>query len=147
MYDGMRSTSPGSAIYFLFIIVIGNYVVLNLFLAILLDNFAGGGEDEDPSLQNGSETRANNMRDGDLSHVDSGADPEDEEETRAAWLLTIHVCNCWCIALMPQAAHALVITCTCDMQVYVAVMCWYASMHHHTRGHRAHLLAGACLHA
>jgi hypothetical protein len=47
MYDGMRTTNTGAAIYFLFIVVIGNYVILNLFLAILLDNFAGGNDDED----------------------------------------------------------------------------------------------------
>ena len=42
MYDGMRTTNPAAALYFLFIVIIGNYVVLNLFLAILLDQFAGG---------------------------------------------------------------------------------------------------------
>jgi hypothetical protein len=46
MYDGMRTTNPASAVYFLFIVLIGNYVMLNLFLAILLDNFAGGDSDE-----------------------------------------------------------------------------------------------------
>eukprot|EP00898_Chlorokybus_atmophyticus_P005123 jgi/Chlat1/5611/Chrsp369S00415 len=34
------------ALYFVAVIVIGNYVFLNLFLAILLDNFVGGGSDK-----------------------------------------------------------------------------------------------------
>jgi hypothetical protein len=42
MYDGMRTTKPLAAVYFLFVFVMGNYVMLNLFLAILLDQFAGG---------------------------------------------------------------------------------------------------------
>lgn len=51
MYDGMRATNPAAALYFLSIVIIGNYVVLNLFLAILLDKFAGGNEDEDIDRQ------------------------------------------------------------------------------------------------
>jgi hypothetical protein len=47
MYDGMRSTvgGPISAIYFISWIFIGNFMLLNLFLAILLDSFVE--EDED----------------------------------------------------------------------------------------------------
>jgi voltage-dependent calcium channel L type alpha-1D len=51
MYDGMRATNAGAALYFLFIVIIGNYVVLNLFLAILLEQFSGGAKDEDSELQ------------------------------------------------------------------------------------------------
>jgi hypothetical protein len=40
MYDGMRATNEGAALYFLFIVIVGNYVVLNLFLAILLEQFS-----------------------------------------------------------------------------------------------------------
>ena len=46
MYDGMRTTGTPAAFYFLLIVILGNYVVLNLFLAILLDKFAGGDEDD-----------------------------------------------------------------------------------------------------
>lgn len=46
MYDGMRATNAGAALYFLFIVIIGNYVVLNLFLAILLEQFSSGDKDE-----------------------------------------------------------------------------------------------------
>lgn len=46
MYDGMRATNASAALYFLFIVIIGNYVVLNLFLAILLEQFSSGDKDE-----------------------------------------------------------------------------------------------------
>ena len=46
MYDGMR-INGGYAIYFVLLVVVGNYIILNLFLAILLDNFGGGGDDDD----------------------------------------------------------------------------------------------------
>ena len=46
MYDGMRATNAAAALYFLFIVIIGNYVVLNLFLAILLEQFSSGDKDE-----------------------------------------------------------------------------------------------------
>lgn len=49
MYDGMRATNASAALYFLFIVIIGNYVVLNLFLAILLEQFSNGDKDEAPS--------------------------------------------------------------------------------------------------
>jgi hypothetical protein len=41
LYDGMRSDAgPFSALYFIAWIFIGNFVLLNLFLAILLENFS-----------------------------------------------------------------------------------------------------------
>lgn len=36
----MRTMGAATALYFIFVIVVGNYVVLNLFIAILLENFA-----------------------------------------------------------------------------------------------------------
>lgn len=39
MYDGMAATSNASAFYFVCLLVIGNFLVLNLFIAILLTNF------------------------------------------------------------------------------------------------------------
>ncbi|GLC39690.1 Caveolin-2 [Pleodorina starrii] len=41
MYDGMRTTSQLAAVYFIVVILIGTYLVFNLFIAILLDNFSG----------------------------------------------------------------------------------------------------------
>ena len=40
MHDGMRSVGKASALYFVSLVVIGNFVVVNLFIAILLNSFA-----------------------------------------------------------------------------------------------------------
>ena len=48
MYDGIRATSSVSAFYFVSLILIGQYTILNLFIAILLANFEAqtrGGRD------------------------------------------------------------------------------------------------------
>ncbi|KAG2489238.1 hypothetical protein HYH03_012259 [Edaphochlamys debaryana] len=41
MYDGMRSTTPWAGVYFVVTMLAGTYLVFNLFIAILLDNFSG----------------------------------------------------------------------------------------------------------
>lgn len=40
MYDGVRSTGWGALLYFMAVMIIGNIIILNLFLAILLGNFS-----------------------------------------------------------------------------------------------------------
>ena len=50
MYDGVRSQTSrmSKAVaygYFVMLVLIGNYIILNLFLAILLDNFADVSDD------------------------------------------------------------------------------------------------------
>lgn len=40
MYDGVRSIGWGALVYFLAVMIIGNIIILNLFLAILLGNFS-----------------------------------------------------------------------------------------------------------
>ena len=47
MYDGMRQVNTWACIYFIILVVVGNYIILNLFLAILLDNFGAGGDDDE----------------------------------------------------------------------------------------------------
>jgi len=42
LYDAINSTSYGAIVYFLLVVVIGNFLVLNLFLAILLSKFSTG---------------------------------------------------------------------------------------------------------
>ena len=42
----MGATSPVAAFFFIFVIVVGCYLILNLFVAILLEAFAGGDEEE-----------------------------------------------------------------------------------------------------
>ena len=39
MYDHMRAAGPASCVYFLGLVICGNIIMLNLFLAILLGNF------------------------------------------------------------------------------------------------------------
>jgi len=47
MYDGMRQVNIWTSIYFILLVVVGNYIILNLFLTILLDNFGAGSDDDD----------------------------------------------------------------------------------------------------
>lgn len=42
LYDGINSTSYFAIIYFLIVVVVGNFLILNLFLAILLSKFSTG---------------------------------------------------------------------------------------------------------
>ncbi|GIL50395.1 hypothetical protein Vafri_6622, partial [Volvox africanus] len=41
MYDSMRTTTAWAALYYIIVILLGTYLVFNLFIAILLDNFTG----------------------------------------------------------------------------------------------------------
>eukprot|EP01083_Nonionella_stella_P139257 424463_1 len=50
MYDGIQGIGFKAAFYFVSLFVIGNYILLNLFLAILLSNF-GTDEDETPEIE------------------------------------------------------------------------------------------------
>ena len=84
MYDGMRTTNPASAVYFLFIVLIGNYVMLNLFLAILLDKF-GGGDTEEADKKRRQHAHSVRVDDGDNGNEDGA------EEQSAAFLMTVHV--------------------------------------------------------
>ena len=54
MYDGIAASSSGSFFYFMVLVVFGNYIILNLFLAILLSGFEGKDE-EDESDDEGAE--------------------------------------------------------------------------------------------
>lgn len=50
MYDHYRATGPLTIVYFIFLFIFGNLILLNLFLAILLKNFEeppGAEEEED----------------------------------------------------------------------------------------------------
>jgi hypothetical protein len=49
MYDGIAATGGGSFLYFAIIVVIGNFLILNLFLTILLSGFED--EEEDPEVE------------------------------------------------------------------------------------------------
>ena len=54
MYDHYRATGPLTIAYFIFLFIFGNLILLNLFLAILLDNFdePPGAEEEEEDEDN-----------------------------------------------------------------------------------------------
>lgn len=47
MYNGVRALGFPACIYFLFLIVFGNYILFNLFVAILIDGFAAEPDEEE----------------------------------------------------------------------------------------------------
>ena len=47
MYDHVRATNGTSVIFFVSLVILGNFILLNLFLAILLKNFEEKDEDEE----------------------------------------------------------------------------------------------------
>jgi len=51
MYDCWRATGRGAVVYFFFLIVIGMFVILNLFLAILLSNFSSKAQARSKAMQ------------------------------------------------------------------------------------------------
>lgn len=58
-YDWAAMTTPWHMVYFVSWVILGKYILLNLFLAILLDNFGAVGDEEDESeLENDYEELA-----------------------------------------------------------------------------------------
>jgi len=55
MYDGIRATTWAASLYFLLLVIVGNYIILNLFLAILLDNFGGADDEDEDEEEDGAE--------------------------------------------------------------------------------------------
>ena len=47
LLNGMRGVNTWACLYFILLVVVGNYIILNLFLAILLDNFGGADDDDE----------------------------------------------------------------------------------------------------
>ncbi|CAF3877318.1 unnamed protein product [Rotaria magnacalcarata] len=52
LYNGMEKTSPWSALYFIGLIIICYYILVNLLIAIFVEGFSNEGEDEPPSSKN-----------------------------------------------------------------------------------------------
>ena len=46
----LQVTGPAAAAFFIFVIVVGCYLILNLFVAILLEAFAEKDEDDPPEV-------------------------------------------------------------------------------------------------
>ena len=79
MYDGMR-LNGGYAIYFVLLVVVGNYIILNLFLAILLDNFGGSSDDDDEEIAPFDEKGEREKADGEKAKGNSWDDAAGDEE-------------------------------------------------------------------
>ncbi|RXN32551.1 voltage-dependent T-type calcium channel subunit alpha-1I-like protein [Labeo rohita] len=68
LYNGMASTSPLAALYFVALMTFGNYVLFNLLVAILVEGFQAEGDanrsysdDDEGSSSNGSEQHKNSL--------------------------------------------------------------------------------------
>ena len=46
-YGGVKKFGLIASIYFILFFIVGNYILLNVFLAIAVDNLAGGDEEEE----------------------------------------------------------------------------------------------------
>ncbi len=62
MYDGIRATTSISAFYFVSLILIGQYIILNLFIAILLANFGAQHEEEEAKEEKRQETESSSSK-------------------------------------------------------------------------------------
>jgi len=51
MYNGVRAVGKASCLYFITLLIIGNFVLTNLFVAILLDGFAEKAEEEAQAIR------------------------------------------------------------------------------------------------
>ena len=59
MYDGIRAGGVGAAFYFIVMVILGDFIILNLFLAILLTNFDGLDEAQKEETENNEHYEAN----------------------------------------------------------------------------------------
>ncbi len=48
MYETASMTNSGALVYFIVLLIVGKYVLLNLFLAVLLDSFSEEGDPDEP---------------------------------------------------------------------------------------------------
>jgi hypothetical protein len=60
MYDGIRAGGVGAAFYFIVMVILGDFIILNLFLAILLTNFDGLDEAQKEETENNEHFDADN---------------------------------------------------------------------------------------
>ncbi|XP_067231804.1 voltage-dependent T-type calcium channel subunit alpha-1H-like [Chanodichthys erythropterus] len=84
LYNGMASTSPWAALYFVALMSFGNYVLFNLLVAILVEGFQAEGDanrsdadEEKRSLNFEEEEKMGELRDTELMSANGHADPRD----------------------------------------------------------------------
>ncbi|CAF1073951.1 unnamed protein product [Rotaria sordida] len=57
LYNGMKKTSPWSALYFIALMIFGNYILLNLLVAIVVESYSNAKEDGTTNNNNNSTDR------------------------------------------------------------------------------------------
>ena len=62
MFNSVRGVGWGAVVFFVIVFVIGNIILLNLFLAVLIDSFADKREDSNERLKQKRLERANSTR-------------------------------------------------------------------------------------
>ncbi|GIL93482.1 hypothetical protein Vretifemale_20877, partial [Volvox reticuliferus] len=75
MYDSMRTTTPWASLYYIVVILLGTYLVFNLFIAILLDNltgvFSSDTQDDDDDDDDGGDKKQEQQRGGSPDAADA----------------------------------------------------------------------------
>ena len=84
MYDAWRAVGIGGAIYYISLILLGMFIVMNLFMAILLSNFGvdelDDSEEEKPKQEKPEEELSGEENPEQAKEVDKAAAAEEEEE-------------------------------------------------------------------
>ena len=83
MYDGMNNVARGTLFYFVALIILGDYIILNLFLAILLDNFAGYAAEEEEEEEAEEDDRGKNLMKEKLFAASKSGSPSGASRTDA----------------------------------------------------------------
>merc|ERR1719162_2851183 len=63
LYNGILATNFGlGVIYFVLLNLVGNYIILNIFMAILLGNFDGDDEEEEEAAADAASPKVKNNK-------------------------------------------------------------------------------------
>lgn len=89
MEDGVDNVGPAAAIYFIFAFVVGNYVLLNLFLAILLAHFEDDEEEEEEGEEAEAEALEPSAADVEMSAINGAKNGTDRARSSTTTSLQI----------------------------------------------------------
>lgn len=104
LHAAMRGTTPWAALYFVFVIVTGNFMILNLFLAILLDHFEGEVDEEDD--EGGRTGCGNEEEDGAMQLIKDDPGADSKAAAAAAPVAELHVGSSGVVGFGDVAAAA-----------------------------------------
>eukprot|EP01012_Entosiphon_sulcatum_P008171 TRINITY_DN14339_c0_g1_i2.p1 TRINITY_DN14339_c0_g1~~TRINITY_DN14339_c0_g1_i2.p1 ORF type:complete len:1845 (-),score=307.13 TRINITY_DN14339_c0_g1_i2:77-5611(-) len=77
MQTTMESTTPAAAIYFILVFILGNYIFLNLFIAILIDSFAQRNSDDMITIEEDEDGEDFDEDEDDIDDMPSGVPREE----------------------------------------------------------------------